>query len=145
MIYRLLGGVGVLAFAVVALILFGNSRYHSGQLAERAIWQARTAAAELSATKAASKIEQSQVVEQQRSSDAIEVARAAGRADALRHVAGLRQSPDIHIDLPAFAGATEAVAGAGQTAELDDATICADNTVNAEQWQEWWTGSAVPR
>lgn len=121
---------------------YGAARYDAGQLVERVAQANR----DIAATAKAGRTEKAQAVETQRSSDAIEIARQAGRADALRHVASLRPSAGIHVDLPSLAGAASGVAGAGEATELDDARACADNTVKAEGWQAWWTNvSAIPR
>ncbi|RSU21192.1 hypothetical protein [Sphingomonas koreensis] len=49
-------------------------------------------------------------------------------------------------DLSGAATAADDTAGAGEGAELDDARICARNTVIAKGWQDWWAEiSAVPR
>lgn len=148
---KILGGLGVLTFAVVALILFGNSRYHSGQLAERAIWQAKTAAATLSDQKHASTVETAQTAVTQESTDDLKaklvdaLARAAARP---RRVCYSAQTSGGVPNMPSAADAASGPPGASPAAVLDvaDDEACAVNTVKAEGWLDWWTKeAAIPR
>ena len=68
---------------------------------------------------------------------------AAARADAARYAERLRSaskapgSGGAAANLPGGPDAPSGPAGAGQTAELD-AIACAENTVKAQGWQDWY-------
>lgn len=75
----------------------------------------------------------------------LETKLAAARRDADAYAARLRgvtagadQGSGDRTDMPGAANATGNAAGAGETTELDDARICAVNTVLAEGWRDWW-------
>ena len=112
---------------------------HAGTLAERMAWQTKAAQAQLAALNAKDAQERKDATITRRQSDEIENARDAGRADALRYVASLRQPAAIHDDMPASSYTPGASVAASEATILDDATACADNTVKAEGWQAWWT------
>jgi hypothetical protein len=73
--------------------------------------------------------------------DALETRLAAARADADRY--RLRAAPACRgggerADLSPVADAAGTTDGPGDTTLVDDARICAANTVKAEAWREWW-------
>lgn len=133
---KVLAGVGfpiLAAFGLwLAITRYGDARYHEGQLAE----QVKAGKADLAALAANDRVEREQALITQRKDDDSKTAFEAGRADALRHVAGLRAAPPIY--LPAATAPAAPAVGAGAPAELDDATACADGVVKAEQWRDWW-------
>jgi hypothetical protein len=70
-------GAGLLALAVVLLVLFGNARYHQGELAERVEWG-----------KVSTAIAQTQAVQQREAGQRVQQAIEAwgARAEALRPI-----------------------------------------------------------
>jgi hypothetical protein len=75
---------------------------------------------------------------------------ASARADADRYASRLRSAAaadpgsGARADLPRTPSSASGIAGAGSTPELDDARVCAVNTVLAEGWQDWWRRVATP-
>lgn len=145
---KILGGLGVLAFAVVALILFGNSRYHSGQLAERVAWQAKQAAQIAANIAKAATVDRQQVTVAQRiDNDHSKQDRYRAAADA--HTASMCKPADSggSQPLPALAAPAEPAAGASDpSVVVADNRACADAVERSEAWIDWWTEvSAIPR
>lgn len=67
-------------------------------------------------------------------------------ARRLRAATRTDQSGAGGADMPVASDAARHPDGSGEGAELDDARICARNTVIAKGWQDWWGQiAAVPR
>lgn len=151
--WRLLAGLGALSLVAFLLILFGNSRYHSGQLAERAIWQAKTAAAQLDDQKHASTVEAAQTAVTQEQTDDLKAKLADALAAARNRPRGLCKPASRGSavqSVPEAAGAPSGAPGADTAALVDadqaDDEACAVAVVKAEGWLDWWTKvSAIER
>jgi hypothetical protein len=150
---RLLTGAGVLALVGLLIWLYGSARYDAGRLAERAAWQARTAQATLDDLAVKARIDAARATATQESSDDLKAQLADALARAAAHSTRLRDATprdrDL-ADLPRPAEPAGVADGAGQAAVLaegwgasgqqaivDDA-VCAENTVKAQGWQDWW-------
>jgi len=85
--------------------------------------------------------------------DALSTRLADARRTADAYAAGLREARHRADQgsaggayLPAVADAAGKPVGPGEETQLDDARFCAENTVKAEGWREWWNKvSAAPR
>jgi len=154
---RLLTGVGVLALVGLVIWLYGSARYDAGRLAERAVWQAKTAQATLDDLVVKARVDAARGAATQESSDDLKAKLADALARAAAHSAGLRDATSRDRKLADLHGPAEPAGdadgtgkaavldegrtGSGQQAIADDAT-CAENTVKAQGWQDWWR--AVP-
>lgn len=73
---------------------------------------------------------------------------ASARADAARYAERLRAASQAHpgsvaaTDMPGLPDAPSGAAGAGQDAIVDDAAICAENSVKAQGWQDWYRSAS---
>ncbi len=150
---RLLTGAGVLALVGLLIWLYGGERYNAGELAERLAWQAKTAAAERADEQHIRRVETAHAVATQDSADDLHTKLADAFARAAAHSARLRDAAPGDRDYATMSqpadtavkadGAGEAAVlaerrdSSGQQAIVDDAA-CAENTVKAQGWQDWW-------
>jgi hypothetical protein len=150
---RLLTGAAVLALVGLLVWLYGSARYDAGRLAERVAWQAKTAKATVDDLAIKTRLDGARAAATQESSNDLEAKLADALARAARRTGGLRDTAPRGRSKPDMLGAAEpatAVDGTGEAAVLaggsdasrqpivtDDAT-CAENTVKAQGWQDWW-------
>lgn len=147
---RLLTGAGILALVGLLIWLYGGARYSAGQLAERAIWQAKTAEAQLNDQIHASTIEAAQTAVTQEQTDDLKAKLADALAAARNRPRGLCHAAtggSAVQSVPEAADASSAASGAGEEAIVaSDDAVCAENTVKAQGWQDWWANvSAIER
>ena len=144
---RLLTGAGVLALVGLLIWLYGSARYDAGRLAERVAWQTRSAKATLDDLAAKARLDAAHAAATQESSDDLKAKLADALARAAHRPVGLRDAAPRDRDEPHMSGAAEpagATAGAGETAILAaDDSACAENTVKAQGWQDWWRAVSV--
>jgi len=122
--------------------LYGSARYDAGRLAERVVWEARSARATLDDFAAKARLDAARAVATQENSDDLKAQLADALARAARRPAELRDAAARDRGQPAVSGAAEPASAAdraGQAAVMaaDDAA-CAENTVKAKGWQNWW-------
>ena len=140
MIYRILGGVGLLVLALVSIWLYGNAREHTGALKERAKWEA--ARADTIAKQQAAARAQEAVQAEIRDKAAHDT---QARIDALRGALAVwmrnAQTARSSGNLPSTSEAAADIARSGSDAVLasSDLTICTDNTARLMGWQNWYS------
>jgi hypothetical protein len=120
---RLLTGAGVLALVGLLIWLYGGARYHAGELAERLVWQAKTAAAERADEQHRRRIETARAIAGQESADDLKTKLADAFASAAAHSIRLRDatSHDRELtDLPRSAEPARDAAGDGEATILAD-------------------------
>lgn len=138
-------GIGALILALFVGLLFTRARLDSeknGRALDRqavATAQAEARAADL---QHARDIEAAQNHVREEVSRDLEAKLASARAAADDYARRLRnqaaQGGSNRAHLPVVAEPPDAPDGPGETAILDDLRICADNTVKAEGWRDWW-------
>jgi len=138
-IYRILGGVGLLVLALVSIWLYGNAREHTGALKERAKWEAARADTIAQQQAAARAREAAQAAIQDKASHDTQA-----RIDALRGAVAVwmrnAQATRPSVNLPSTSEAAADIARSGSNAVVPatDLTICADNTARLTGWQQWY-------
>lgn len=141
---KLLMGAAGVALIGLLLWLFGFAQYHRGELAERLVWVQKTNAAVLADTKRKAAVETKQAVVTQEASDDLKTKLADALASAANRPARVCPSASSHSDMPVTSPTASRVNDADQAAELAieraDDVACAENTVKAGGWLNWWKG-----
>lgn len=91
--------------------------------------------------------EANHVIEVQKQADLVKQL-AAARADANAYILRLQTAANRGsanaTGLPQASGTSSGASGASPSPELDDAESCAENTVKAEGWLDWYHAISTP-
>ena len=147
MIYRLLGGVGLLLCALAAIWLYGKSQKNAGRMTERAEWHQQLQSFEKQAARIVSeRVKKVREIEHDRASMSNKVGydvqkRIAALSAAVGRLHSQRQgnSNGDGSNLPVLAYAPLDPTGTSQEADM---VVCGEAVIKAEGWQQFYEGIA---
>lgn len=146
MIYRLLGGVGLLALALVAIWLYGNSQKNAGRLQERVEWHKQMQAFERRAAEIiVERVKETRKIEHVRA----EMSNKVGY-DAQKRIAALSAALRLRASGQSNSGRYGGYLSYDSVATLDptgtsqeaDMVACGEAVIKAEGWQAYYQGIA---